>query len=105
MDGFSHAVRTFLRTVACVRGPLLTRRISRVMLVRPSASPHPLIHYRARCKLRRGRNTKVFVWRLAFWGFRALFRASETSLPRFVLCPSFEDSELTPFFVWSLLRI
>ena len=68
MDRFSHAVRTFPRTAACVRGPLRTRRISRVMLVRPSASPHTLIRYRARCKLRRGRNAKVFVWRLAFWG-------------------------------------
>lgn len=105
MNGFSHAVRTFPRTAACVRGPLRTRRISRVMLVRPGASPHTLIRYRARCKLRRGRNAKVFVWRLAFWGFRALFRASETCLPRFALHPDSEDSGLTPFFVWSLLRI
>lgn len=105
MNGFSHAVRTFPRTAAYVRGPLLTRRISRVMLVRPSASPHPLIRCRAHCKSRRGHNAEVFAWRLDFWGLRALFRASETTLPRFALHPDSEDSGLTPFFVWSLLRI
>lgn len=40
-----------------------------------------------------------------FLGLRALFRASETTLPRFALHPDSEDSGLTPFFVWSLLRI
>lgn len=87
MDRFSHAVRTFPRTAACVRGPLRTRRISRVMLVRPSASPHTLIRCRARCKLRRGRNAKVFVWRLAFLG-----------APRFVprLRNDFSALRLTP---------
>lgn len=105
MNRFSHAVRAFPRTAACVCGSLLTGRISRAMLVRPNASSHPLIRCRAHCKSRRGHNAKVFVWRLDFWGFRASFRASEMALPRFVLCPSFEDSELTPFFVWSLLRV
>ena len=68
MNGFSHAVRTFPRTAACVRGPLRTRRISRVMLVRPGASPHTLIRCRAHCKSRRGHNAEVFAWRLDFWG-------------------------------------
>ena len=105
MVGFSCARRAFPKTVASAPRPLFTRRIFRAMRLYPNASPHPLIRCRTRCKSRRGHCAEALICRLDFWGFRASFRASETDLPRFELRPDFEDSELTLFFVWSLLQI